>query len=47
MGLWTVFTDHSLAGFADVASILTNKALKFTLADVHQVLTVPGSFVLL
>jgi hypothetical protein len=37
MGLRTVFTDHSLMGFADVASILVNKALKFSLADVHQV----------
>ena len=36
MGLRTVFTDHSLMGFADVASILVNKALKFSLADVHQ-----------
>ena len=36
MGLRTVFTDHSLMGFGDVASILVNKALKFTLADVHQ-----------
>lgn len=36
MGLRTVFTDHSLMGFSDVASILVNKALKFTLADVHQ-----------
>ncbi len=37
MGLRTVFTDHSLMGFADVASILVNKALRFSLADVHQV----------
>ena len=40
MGLPTVFTDHSLFGFADVASILTNKVLKFTLADVHHVICV-------
>lgn len=32
-----VFTDHSLFGFADASSILTNKVLKFSLADVHQV----------
>lgn len=32
-----VFTDHSLFGFADVSSILTNKVLKFSLADVHEV----------
>ena len=37
LGMRTVFTDHSLMGFADVASILANKALKFSLADVHQV----------
>ena len=36
MGLRTVFTDHSLMGFGDAASILVNKALKFSLADVHQ-----------
>ncbi|CCC13992.1 unnamed protein product [Sordaria macrospora k-hell] len=30
MGLRTVFTDHSLFGFADAASILTNKLLKNT-----------------
>ncbi len=36
MGLPTVFTDHSLSGFASVASILVNKALQFSLADVHQ-----------
>lgn len=32
-----VFTDHSLFGFADASSILTNKVLKFSLADVHEV----------
>ncbi|KAF7562418.1 hypothetical protein G7046_g1718 [Stylonectria norvegica] len=36
MGLRTVFTDHSLYGFADAASILTNKLLKFTLSDVDH-----------
>ncbi len=35
-----VFTDHSLFGFADAASILTNKALKLFLADVHHVVCV-------
>jgi phosphatidylinositol N-acetylglucosaminyltransferase subunit A len=35
-----VFTDHSLFGFADAASILINKVLKFTLADVHHVICV-------
>lgn len=40
MGLRTVFTDHSLFGFADAASILTNKLLKFTLSDVDHIICV-------
>jgi phosphatidylinositol N-acetylglucosaminyltransferase subunit A len=40
MGLRTVFTDHSLFGFADAASILTNKLLKFTLSDVDHAICV-------
>lgn len=40
MGLKTVFTDHSLFGFADVASIIGNKLLKFTLTDVNHVICV-------
>ncbi|VZH87189.1 unnamed protein product [Fusarium fujikuroi] len=36
MGLRTVFTDHSLFGFADAGTILTNKLLKFTLSDVDH-----------
>ena len=40
MGLRTVFTDHSLFGFADAASILTNKLLKFVLSDVDHVVCV-------
>ncbi|ODV97811.1 hypothetical protein PACTADRAFT_36975 [Pachysolen tannophilus NRRL Y-2460] len=40
MGLKTVFTDHSLFGFADVGSILGNKLLKFTLSDVGHVICV-------
>lgn len=40
MGMKTVFTDHSLFGFADVGSILGNKALKFTLSDVGHVICV-------
>lgn len=40
MGLRTAFTDHSLFGFADAASILTNKLLKFTLSDVDHVICV-------
>lgn len=35
-----VFTDHSLFGFADASSILTNKLLKCILADVHHVICV-------
>lgn len=35
-----VFTDHSLFGFADPASIVTNKLLKCVLADVHRVICV-------
>lgn len=40
MGLRTVFTDHSLFGFADAGSILTNKLLKFALSDVDHVICV-------
>ena len=40
MGLRTVFTDHSLFGFADAGSILTNKLLKFSLSDVDHVICV-------
>jgi glycosyltransferase involved in cell wall biosynthesis len=35
-----VFTDHSLFGFADAASICTNKVLKWSLSDVHVVICV-------
>lgn len=40
MGLKTVFTDHSLSGFADAGAILTNKLLKFTLSDIDHVICV-------
>ncbi|KAI9347033.1 hypothetical protein BDR26DRAFT_911165 [Obelidium mucronatum] len=40
MGLPAVFTDHSLFGFEDVASILTNKLLKFSLTDIDHVICV-------
>ena len=40
MGLKTVFTDHSLFGFADVASIIHNKLLKFTLTDIGHIICV-------
>ncbi|KAG7869388.1 hypothetical protein KL918_000933 [Ogataea parapolymorpha] len=40
MGIKTVFTDHSLFGFADVGSILGNKLLKFTLTNIGHVICV-------
>ncbi|KAG5456529.1 MAG: GPI anchor biosynthesis-domain-containing protein [Olpidium bornovanus] len=40
MGLKACFTDHSLFGFADASSIVTNKYLKFTLSDVDHVICV-------
>lgn len=40
MGLKTVFTDHSLFGFADASSIITNKFLEFTLSDIDHVICV-------
>ncbi|WFD36396.1 phosphatidylinositol N-acetylglucosaminyltransferase [Malassezia cuniculi] len=40
LGIKTVFTDHSLFGFADTSSILTNKLLKFALCDVDHVVCV-------
>lgn len=40
MGLRAIFTDHSLFGFADVASIIHNKLLKFTLNDIGHVICV-------
>ncbi|XP_041474313.1 phosphatidylinositol N-acetylglucosaminyltransferase subunit A-like isoform X2 [Lytechinus variegatus] len=40
MGLKTVFTDHSLFGFADASSIITNAILQFSLADVNHVICV-------
>lgn len=40
MGYKVVFTDHSLFGFADASSILTNKLIKGILADVQHVICV-------
>lgn len=40
MGMKTVFTDHSLFGFANIGSILGNKLVKFTLNDVGAVICV-------
>ena len=40
MGVATVFTDHSLFGFADVNSILTNKLMEFFFANVDHAICV-------
>ncbi|EGN92502.1 glycosyltransferase family 4 protein [Serpula lacrymans var. lacrymans S7.3] len=40
MGVRTVFTDHSLFGFADAASILTNKLVAAALKNVDAVICV-------
>ena len=40
MGVSTVFTDHSLFGFADGSSIITNKFLEVVLTDVDHVVCV-------
>lgn len=40
MGVRTVFTDHSLFGFDDAASILTNKLLEAALRNVDRVICV-------
>ncbi|OQV16632.1 Phosphatidylinositol N-acetylglucosaminyltransferase subunit A [Hypsibius exemplaris] len=40
MGIHTVFTDHSLFGFADVSSILTNQLLCMSLATCDHVICV-------
>ena len=40
MDLPTVFTDHSLFGFADVSSILTNKLFEFFSSDIDHVICV-------
>ncbi|KAL5014898.1 hypothetical protein ScPMuIL_009168 [Solemya velum] len=40
LGLKAVFTDHSLFGFADASSIITNKLLSFSLADCNHAICV-------
>ncbi|KAJ8013441.1 hypothetical protein DPEC_G00053300 [Dallia pectoralis] len=40
MGLNTVFTDHSLFGFADVSSVLTNKLLTVSMCDTNHIVCV-------
>jgi phosphatidylinositol glycan class A protein len=47
MGLRTVFTDHSLFGFSDAASIMANKLLKFSLSDVDHVVCVSHTWCVL
>ncbi|TPX34832.1 phosphatidylinositol N-acetylglucosaminyltransferase [Synchytrium microbalum] len=43
LNIHTVFTDHSLFGFADVSAILTNKLLKFALSDCNAVICVSNT----
>ena len=40
LGIRTVFTDHSLFGFADGSSILMNKILELSLCDANHVICV-------
>ncbi|CAH1981286.1 unnamed protein product [Acanthoscelides obtectus] len=40
MGLKTVFTDHSLFGFADASAIITNKFIQITLTDCNHCICV-------
>ncbi|MCL4139377.1 UNVERIFIED_CONTAM: hypothetical protein GTU68_060936, partial [Idotea baltica] len=40
LGLKSVFTDHSLFGFADVSAIVTNNFLSLSLADVNHCICV-------
>ncbi|CAF0732358.1 unnamed protein product [Adineta steineri] len=40
LGIRTVFTDHSLFGFADLSSVLTNKILQVSLVDCHHIICV-------
>ena len=40
MDLPTVFTDHSLFGFADTSAIVTNTFLKYSLANTNQAICV-------
>jgi phosphatidylinositol glycan class A protein len=39
----TVFTDHSLFGFADASSILTNKILEYSIANCDHVICVSNT----
>ena len=43
MGYPACYTDHSLFGFADAASIHINKMLTFTLADIDHAICVSNT----
>ncbi|XP_040568442.1 phosphatidylinositol N-acetylglucosaminyltransferase subunit A [Lepeophtheirus salmonis] len=40
MNIATVFTDHSLFGFADVSAVITNAFIKFSLANTNKCICV-------
>ncbi|XP_058836755.1 phosphatidylinositol N-acetylglucosaminyltransferase subunit A [Topomyia yanbarensis] len=40
LGLWSVFTDHSLFGFADLSAVVTNKFLEISLANCNHCICV-------
>ncbi|XP_018567038.1 N-acetylglucosaminyl-phosphatidylinositol biosynthetic protein isoform X2 [Anoplophora glabripennis] len=40
MGLKTIFTDHSLFGFADASAVITNKFIQISLADCNHCICV-------
>jgi phosphatidylinositol N-acetylglucosaminyltransferase subunit A len=40
LNLITIFTDHSLFGFADASSILTNKILEYTITNCDNIICV-------
>ena len=43
LDLKTIFTDHSLFGFADASSILTNKILEFSISNCDHVICVSNT----
>ena len=43
LNLKTIITDHSLFGFADVSSILTNKILECSIANCDHVICVSNT----
>ncbi|XP_046860104.1 phosphatidylinositol N-acetylglucosaminyltransferase subunit A-like [Xenia sp. Carnegie-2017] len=43
LGIKSVFTDHSLFGFADASSIITNKFLEFSLANIDHIICVSNT----